>query len=115
LRSKAAGMPRGMAPLVAGRSPRRGGTERSEGWKGEGEADSPSKKSLRGNSRAFEPISRAYSYRRETMGSSRAARRAGKIPKNKPTDTATRNPSITDQGVTEAGRGVAALTSAEIK
>jgi hypothetical protein len=33
--SKAAGVPRGMALLVAGRSPRRGGREQSDRWKGE--------------------------------------------------------------------------------
>src|SRR4030042_1745020 len=32
--SKAAGVPRGMALLVAGRSPGRGGRERSDRWKG---------------------------------------------------------------------------------
>ena len=32
------GVPRGYDPLVAGRSPRRGGRERSDRWKGEGEA-----------------------------------------------------------------------------
>jgi hypothetical protein len=53
-RSQAAGVPGGMAPLVAGRIPRRGGTERSEGWKGEGEADSPSKKALGENGRGFD-------------------------------------------------------------
>ena len=38
---KPSGDPRGYGPLVAGRSPRRGGSERSERWKGEG--SSPSK------------------------------------------------------------------------
>jgi hypothetical protein len=38
------GDPRGYAPLVAGQSPRRGGRERSERWKGE--VSSPSKESM---------------------------------------------------------------------
>ena len=35
---------------------------------------------------------------------------AGKIPKKRPTETETSKPTMTDQGVTEAGRGVAAFT-----
>jgi hypothetical protein len=42
--SKSMGDPRGYAPLVAGQSPRRGGRERSERWKGE--VSSPSKYSM---------------------------------------------------------------------
>jgi len=38
---KPSGDPRGYAPLVAGRSPRRRGSERSEHWKGEGRLSPP--------------------------------------------------------------------------
>lgn len=55
-----------------------------------------------------------YSYRRETMGSRRAAFCAGKIPKKIPTETDTTKPRITDQPVTEAGSGVTALTNKAI-
>jgi len=58
LRSKAAGVPRGMAPLVAGRSPRRGGRERSERWKGEREAFSLQEDDV-GNERADDSKPRA--------------------------------------------------------
>jgi hypothetical protein len=53
--SKAAGVPRGMALLVAGRSPRRGGRERSDRWKGESAAFSLQRDAV-GNERADEPI-----------------------------------------------------------
>jgi hypothetical protein len=53
--SKAAGVPRGMALLVAGRSPRRGGRERSERWKGESAAFSLQRDDV-GNERADEPM-----------------------------------------------------------
>jgi hypothetical protein len=56
----------------------------------------------------------AYSYLKETIGSRLAAFRAGKIPKQRPTEIETNNPKITDQDVTEVGRGVAALTRKEI-
>ncbi len=42
--SKLMGDPRGYTPLVTGQSPRRGGRERSERWKGE--VSSPSKDSM---------------------------------------------------------------------
>ena len=54
--SKAAGVPRGMAPLVVGRSPRRGGRERSDRWKGESAAFSLQRDAV-GNERADEPES----------------------------------------------------------
>src|SRR4030043_2359883 len=53
--SKAAGVPRGMALLVAGRSPRRGGRERSDRWKGESVACSLQRDDV-GNERADESI-----------------------------------------------------------
>jgi hypothetical protein len=53
--SKAAGVPRGMALLVAGRSPRRGGRERSDRWKGESAAFSLQRDAV-GNERADESI-----------------------------------------------------------
>src|SRR4030066_837082 len=57
--SKAAGVPRGMALLVAGRSPRRGGRERSERWKGESVAFSLQRDAV-GNERAEEPESEPF-------------------------------------------------------
>src|SRR4030066_816879 len=57
--SKAAGVPRGMALLVAGRSPRRGGRERSERWKGESGAFSL-QRDAGGNERADESHTRAW-------------------------------------------------------
>ena len=57
--SKAAGVPRGMATLVVGRSPRRGGRERSERWKGESKAF-PLQRDAVGNERADEPDSEPF-------------------------------------------------------
>ena len=48
------------------------------------------------------------------MGSRLAAFLAGYIPKNNPTETETENPRITDQEVTDAGRGVAELMTKAI-
>ena len=64
--SKAAGVPRGMAPLVAGRSPRRGGRERSDRWKGESRAFSLQRDAA-GNERADEShtLSLSPSYKGE--------------------------------------------------
>src|SRR5215470_2170986 len=45
-----------------------------------------------------------YSYRRATIGSRRAALRAGQRPKNSPTLTATTKPVMTDQRGTVEGR-----------
>src|SRR4030066_2234818 len=57
--SKAAGVPRGMALLVAGRSPRRGGREQSDRGKGERGAFSP-QRAAGGNERADESHTRAF-------------------------------------------------------
>jgi hypothetical protein len=57
--SKAAGVPRGMALLVAGRSPRRGARERSDRWKGESAAFSLQRDAV-GNERADESHTRAF-------------------------------------------------------
>ena len=58
LRKQSRGVPRGKALLVEGRSPRRGGRERSERWKGESEAFSL-QRAAAGNERADESQTRA--------------------------------------------------------